>query len=112
MSGQGVDAHFAAHVPHTGGGVPAAGDQDIYGGVERQAVDRRHVAVIIADDLVLFQVPAPHGLVFAAAEQVGIPGTQCDTANRADVSGEGEFEDTGGQVPDLREEERVRLESG
>lgn len=57
--------------------------------------------MVVADDLVLLQVPAADGLVLADGEKVGVARADRQAAYRANVAGEGKLERAGGQVPDL-----------
>lgn len=92
---QGVYVGLAAGVPHPGRGVAARRHQHVDGGVQRQRVHSRQVAVVVTNHLrgnaglmgpprhtdqlnkryihlVIFQVPTFHLSVFAATEQVGV----------------------------------------
>lgn len=46
--------------PYPGDRVSPPRDEDVEGGVQRQRVDAREVAVVVPDHLVLLQVPALH----------------------------------------------------
>ena len=46
-----VYAGFGPHVPDAGSGVPTSSEENVDGGVERDAVDTTEVAMVVADNL-------------------------------------------------------------
>ena len=65
------------------------------------AVHTAQMAVIVADDLVVLQVPALDSLVLTAGEEVRRPGGDGHSAHCVRVAGQRELQRAGGQVPDL-----------
>ena len=51
VAGQCVDVDLGPHVPDSGGGVSSARHQDVDGGVQGHAVNRRQVTVVVTNDL-------------------------------------------------------------
>jgi hypothetical protein len=90
---------FSPHVPHSYHSITSAGAEDIQGWMERQAVDTRKMSVIMSYDLVRLEIPALDHLVLSTAKQVGMSSRYFDTANAADVPGQGQFELAGCQIP-------------
>ena len=101
VASQCVDADLGTHIPDTGGGVAAAGHEDVDGRVERQRVDRGQVAVIMPDHLVVLEVPALNLTVLTTGEEVGMPVRDHQASHGGHVTGQGQFEFAGSQVPDL-----------
>ena len=69
---QGVDVDLGPHVPDPGHRVPAAGDQDIQGGMEREVIDSAEMTVVVTDHLVILQIPALDLSVLPGREEVGL----------------------------------------
>jgi hypothetical protein len=96
VAAQDVDHGPGPDVPDPHGRVPAPAEDDVQRGVDRDGVDAAQVPVVLADALVLLQVPAPHALsltpqnylILAAREQVGVVWRDANAPYRADVSGE------------------------
>ena len=105
-----VDVHLGPHVPHPRRRVPAATEQDVQCGVERQVVDSAKVAVVVADDLVVLQVPALDLPVLAAGEEIRLATGDGQAAHHAHVSRQRQLEFPAGQIPDF--DDAVRGASG
>lgn len=103
VSSQGVNVGLGAHVPDASGGVTTRRHEDIDRGVQGHRVDRRQVAVIMPNDLVVLQIPALDLSILAAAEQVRMPGTHAQPTNRADVTRQGQLQLAACQVPNLND---------
>jgi len=75
VSREGVNVGLGPHVPDARRRVPARGHQDVDGRVQRQRIHGAQVAVVMADNLVVLQIPAFHLPVFPTAEQIRMPTT-------------------------------------
>ena len=82
-----MDVGAGPHVPDAGDAVAAAGDEDVEGGVQGEGVDAAEVAVVVADHLVGFEVPAFDHFVFAAGEEVGVARGDGEASDGGDVAG-------------------------
>lgn len=51
VAGEGVDVGLGPHIPHPSGGVSAAGDQHVNGGVQSKAIAGTQVAMVVTDYL-------------------------------------------------------------
>mmetsp|Transcript_19168 Transcript_19168/g.32933 ORF Transcript_19168/g.32933 Transcript_19168/m.32933 type:complete len:321 (-) Transcript_19168:234-1196(-) len=101
VSREAVDLGFRAHVPNSCYGVSTASDEDVEGGVEGYGVDAREVAVVVADLLVVLEVPALHHLVLPAREQVRVPRVHRQPSDCVDVPRQCQLQRPSRQVPNL-----------
>lgn len=69
-----VHVGLGTHVPDSCRGVTAGCEQHVDGGMERQRVHGRQMAVVVADHAIVLQVPAFHLPVLTTAEQVRVAG--------------------------------------
>lgn len=88
-------------IPNSTERVTTAGGQNVFGRMHTQTVDTVRVAVIVADHLVVLQVPALHRLILAAREQIRMPVAHLQTAHGRDVTGQRETQLAAGQIPDF-----------
>lgn len=101
VSDERVDVRLRSHVPNARCRVATGGDEHIQGRVERHAVHRRQVSVIVPNDLVVLEIPALHLPVLAAGEQVRVARRHGEAADGADVTGQRELQLSTCQVPNL-----------
>lgn len=92
---------------HPDGRVAAAGGEHVERRVHVGRVDRREVAVIVAHDAVLLEVPALDRLVLADRKQVRVARAHAHRAHRRDVARERQLQRPGRQVPDLHRAART-----
>ncbi len=72
VSRQTVHLFLGAHIPHSSHGIPSSRHEQIQIGMQRQTENTRQVSVIVANDLIGFQIPAFDLLVFAGTEEIGV----------------------------------------
>ena len=101
VSAQHHHLRLGADVPDAADRVPASGEDDIQRGVRGDAVDPAQMSVVIADNLVILQIPALDRLVLTTGEEVRRPSGDGDTPHSVGVSGQCELQRARGQVPDL-----------
>mmetsp|Transcript_9728 Transcript_9728/g.39391 ORF Transcript_9728/g.39391 Transcript_9728/m.39391 type:complete len:365 (+) Transcript_9728:110-1204(+) len=101
VAGEAKHLRLGPHVPHPARAVPAASHQHVQRGVQRERVHAGEVTVVVADHLVVLQVPALDHLVEAAREHVGVPVAHRQAHHLLDVTRQRQLELPGGEVPDL-----------
>mmetsp|Transcript_20831 Transcript_20831/g.42466 ORF Transcript_20831/g.42466 Transcript_20831/m.42466 type:complete len:327 (-) Transcript_20831:259-1239(-) len=92
MSRQTVNLMLRPHIPNPRHGIPPAGDQQIQRRMEFQRKHPRQMSVIMSNDLIGLQIPTLDHFILRRREEVGMPLAEGQSADGADVSGEGNFE--------------------
>ena len=101
VAGKRMHTSLRPHVPDSRRRVTPTGDQQIELRVQRKGENGAQVTVILADDLVLLEVPALNLLILASREQVWVAVRDPERSHSIDVTGEGQLQLALRQVPEL-----------
>lgn len=94
MAAQTPNLGLRSYVPHSGSGVSPTSYEQVQIRVQSTAKDSGQVTVILADDLILFEIPALNLFILADRKQIRTPGRDTNASHSVDVSRKRQFANT------------------
>lgn len=94
MAAQTPNLGLRSYVPHSRSGVPPTSYQQVQIWMQSTAKDSGQVTVILADDLILFKIPALNLFILADRKQIRTSGRDANVSHSVDVPRKRQFANT------------------
>ena len=86
MATESMDLSSGSHVPDTSDSISTAGNENVERRMKRQTKDTAQMPMVMANDLIGFQIPTFYHLVFASRKEVRVPGREGETSDGGDMA--------------------------